>query len=278
MSFGWLGKFRKGSWLVLRKFLLQERRDIGSRLAVIEAELKRIGKVIVEYRKTDEGGVVKVSEERVGFRITPNSRLEKLMQVYVVMGGNPLDISHFFIPDQTTATGGATYPYGGVTYPISAEYNDPDTLFGTFPGGFFPLRKYIPTRIGGKKDIDSDADYFVNLIHYARRAFQKEIKYKRNDIEAKIIKECDLREQLIQERDILITQAFGGLSSSITTYDPTRYTEELRVPRIIDTIDETFFAFDSDTNTYDFDSTGPNLSLFDNMFDDILPDEKNTAI
>lgn len=278
MSFGWLGKFRKGSWLAFRKFILQERRDIGSRLAMIEAELKRIGKVIVEYKKVDENGIVKVTEERIGFRVTPNSRLERLMQVYVVMGGNPMDISHFFIPDQTTATGGNLYPYGGVTFPMSAEYNDPDTLFGTYPGGFFPLRKYIPTRIGGRKDIDADAEYFVNLVHYARRAFQEEIKYKRNNIEAKIVKECDLREQLIQMRDVLITQAFGGVSSSITTYNPDRYTDELRVPRIIDNIDQVFFEFNSDENTYDFKSTSSNLSLFDNMFDDILPEENNTAL
>lgn len=278
MSFGWLGKFRKGAWLAFRKFILEERRDIGNRLAVIEAELKRIGKVYVEYKKIEDDGKVTITEERIGFTITVNSRLERLMQAYIIQGGNPLDISHFFIPDQTTATGGDRYPYGGVSYPISAEYNDPDNVFGTYPGGFFKLRKYVPARVGGKKDLDSDADFFVSLTHYARRWVQQEIKHKRDELEAKIIKECDLREQLILERDTLITQAFGGLSGFIRLYDSDRYTEELRVPRIVDTIDKIFFEFDSENNTYDFTSTGNELALFDNIFDDILPDENNNAL
>ena len=72
MSFGWRGIFRKGSWKVFRDFVLQERRDIGRRLSVIRAELRRIGSITVLYQREIDSvtGETRVTEERVGFSVS----------------------------------------------------------------------------------------------------------------------------------------------------------------------------------------------------------------
>ena len=102
MSFGWLGTFRQGSWQSFRTFVLNERRDVASRIRVIEAELLRIGEVTVLYGTTEEeDGSVTTTEERVGFSVSPGSSLAKLLQAYVALGGNPFDVSLFLTPDST---------------------------------------------------------------------------------------------------------------------------------------------------------------------------------
>jgi hypothetical protein len=289
MSFGWMGTFRQGSWRALRSFVLQERQDVGRRLAVIRSELRRIGSITVIYQQevdeaTDE---IRVTEERIGFSVTRNSSLERLVQAYVAQGGNPFDISHFFIPDRAVAvsedsegrtTTGHEYPWGGVAYPKTAEPNEPENSFGAYPGGFIPLRKYIPGRIGGRRDLDSEAESVVNFMTWLRKPVSHEIRRKRNDIEARIIKLCDLREQLTRERDEILVQAFGGLSESSIEFDPDRFAQVLRVPRITQAIDDIFFEVDSD-GVIDFETTNTSeLAKYDNLLEDILPDEANTAL
>ena len=289
MSFGWMGVARQGSWKALRSFALQERRDIGRRLAVIRAELRRIGSITVIYRQevdenTDD---VRVTEERVGFSVSKNSNLEKLVQAYVANGGNPLDVSQFFLPDRAVAisensegasTTGEEYPLGGVLYPKTAEPNEPENSFGAFSGGFIPLRKYIPGRIGSRRDTDSDSEAFVNFMMYLRKPINHEIRRKRNDIEARIVKQCDLREQLMRERDEILVQAFGGLVESSVGFDPDRYAQVLRVPRITQRMDELFFFVDSE-GVIDFEITNTSsVSSYDYLLEDILPDEANTAL
>lgn len=89
MSFRWLGTFRQGQWQAYRRFVLQERRDVGARLAVIEAEKERIGRVVVTYVQEEDGdGNRRATEKRKGFSITPpTSSLAKLMSAYTAMGG-----------------------------------------------------------------------------------------------------------------------------------------------------------------------------------------------
>lgn len=289
MSFGWMATFRQGAWRALRSFVLQERRDVGRRLAVIRAELHRIGSITVLYKQEIDENTkeVRITEERVGFSVSRNSSLEKLVQAYVASGGNPLDISHFFIPDRTVVvstdsegniTTGEEYPLGGVVYPQTAEPNEPENSFGAYPGGFIPLRKYVPGRIGGRRDTDSDGEVFVNFVTHLRRPVNQEIRRKRNDLEARILKLCDLREQLIQERDLVLTQAFGGLSESSVSFDEDRYPHALRVPRITQALDEIFFTVDGE-GAIDFETTNSSdLAKYDNLLADILPDESNTAL
>jgi hypothetical protein len=289
MSFGWLGTFRQGSWKALRSFVLQERQDVGRRLSVIRAELRRIGSIAVNYlQEVDEvTGDVRVTETRVGFTVTHNSSLERLVQAYVAMGGNPLDISHFFIPDRNVVTAedtdgfstvGQEYPLGGVAYPRTAEPNEPENSWGPYPGGFIPLQKYIPGRVGGRKDLDSGSESIVNSIIALRNPVSQEIRRKRNDMEARIIKLCDLREQLLKERDTTLVQAFGGLSESLTEFDAERFAQVLRVPRITQMVDTILFVVDED-GFVDFSTTNSaEILKYENLLVDVLPDEANTAL
>ena len=100
MSFNWLNTFRTGQWLALRKFVLEERKDVAARIAVIDAEISRLGRVLVKYAPADDG---EVSERRVGFWVQEGSSLGKMVQAYIAMGGNPLDVSMFLSPDSDYA-------------------------------------------------------------------------------------------------------------------------------------------------------------------------------
>lgn len=290
MSYGWLGKFRQGSWRSFRRYILSERRDVGKRIAVINAELRRIGKVIVAYNREEDPDTneVTVTEERVGFSVTPRSSLEKLVQAYVALGGNPLDISHFFIADRAQVTGtaedgspvlGDQYPYGGLVYPVTAEYDEPQNQFGKYTGGFAAIRKYPPARMSGRQTVDDDAEPYRQYIRYMRRGFEKEIQEKKNDLEARILKLCDLREQLMVERDEVLVQAFGGLSVEIgARFRETQFNPDLTVPKIANLIDSIFYpeADDGhrDHNLINNEELDDKLTLYE----DKLPDESNTAL
>jgi hypothetical protein len=281
MSYGWLGAFRKGSWVSLRSFLLYERKDIGKRISVINSEIKRIGNITVQYNsvsgtETEEN---KMTEERLGFSVTKNSSLHKLITAYVVMGGNPLDISFFFIPDRAVLIDGnkyEEYPYGGMVYPVSVDY-ERGSEFGPSTSGFSPLRKYKPLRVGSRKDISVDEELFVNMVSDIRKFSTQEIRVKIHDMESRIIKLCDLREQLIDERDQILVQAFGGLVSSIPNFDTERFAMSLRVPAVIKEIDNIFFSRNDEGNLT-FDSNLESLVLYTNLWDDILPEENNTSL
>jgi len=161
---------------------------------------------------------------------------------------------------------------------MTAEPNEPENSWGSYPGGYIPLRKYLPGRIGGRKDIDADAEAVVNFITALRKPVLQEIRRKRNDIEACIIKLCDLREQLTQEQSAILVQAFGGLSDSSIGFDEARFAHVLRVPRITQLLDEIFFSVDSD-GVVDFETTNTTeIAKYSNLLQDILPDEANTAL
>lgn len=279
MSFGWLGTFRQGSWQAFRRFVLEERRDVAARMRVIQAELRRIGQVTVLYTTTvDADGAETVTEQREGFMVTPNSSLAKLLQAYTAMGGNPFDISLFLTPDATVlldqtdvASDASGQPHQGVVYPTSAAY----TTGSLYEGGYLVLRKYVPARVGGRKDMDDSK--FAGRVDVARRWVNQEIRFKRNDLEARIIKLCDLREQLLHELDLLEV-AVAGFSEAIPSLDPERIDDELTVARIVEGIDAVFYPMSED-NTPDF--TTENLTAlgqFPFLMSDILPDEDNTAL
>lgn len=280
MSFGWLGTFRQGSWQAFRKFVLEERRDVLARMKVIRAELARIGEVTVLFATEvdDDGNVTGTSEERLGFTVTPGSSLGKLIQVYTALGGNPFDISLFLTPDSAVAVdpadlGEATsgQPHEGVIYPRSGAYS----TGSIYEGGFLVLKKYTPARVGGRKDMDNSK--FASRVDLARRWVNKEIRYKRNDLEARIIKLCDLREQLLHELEQLEV-AVAGFDDMFPDIDETRIDDELTVARLVESIDAVFYPMD-ETNTPDFNTENTEaLGPYPFLLSDISPDEDNTAL
>lgn len=280
MSFGWLGTFRQGSWQAYRTFILNERRDVSARLRTIRAELKRIGQVVVLYRILDgEGdGARVVTEERVGFQVTSNSSLGKLFQAYIALGGNPFDISLFLTPDSTVLLDPEDparpaqniQPYGGVIAPKSGNYS----TGSEYEGGYLEVLKYVPARVGGRKELD-DASV-ANLVATSRKWASKEIKYKKHDLEARILKLCDLREQLFQEIEQL-TIALAGLDPSIPAADVNQYDKDLTVAGVVAAIDAIFYSTDEE-GVPDFDTRNEDrLGNHPYLLDD-LPGEENTAL
>lgn len=291
MGYGWLGQFRQGSWRSLRTFVLRERRDVSKRLQVIDSDLAKIGKITVGYKSTSWvrtllGEKPEITEERTAFWVSRGSSLERLVQAYIANGGNPLDISHFFIPDQAKLIEQDSgelireekYPYGGLAWPYTSRVGEPENTFGPFQGGWLPILKYPPTRIGGRKEIGAESEIFVNYISALRKPFEKEIQEKIHNLESRIIKLCDLAEQLYQERNIILVQAFGGLMDSMVSFDEDQFARGLRVPNIVDAIDDIFYVR-GETGVVDLDNiNSESLSLFDNLWEDVSPQENNTAI
>jgi len=270
-SFGAMTRIRTGYYRAVRSWLLRERRTVAARISNINSELGRIGRVWVHYAKVPEGDAVRRTEERVAFLCTQNSSLEKLLRAYVAQGGNPLDISMFLEPDQSRQVDTESseiqtiekHPYGGVAYPLSYSYHATvdhigDTVvemkqnedggaesFGQYPGGYLNLNKYVPRRIGGRQDFDKETVVISSSIHQMRSWCNQEIKERLQDLEWRILKLCDLREQLIQERDILLVQAWGGIVSGVQeNWDPETYVAELRVSAVMKDFDDLFFMTD----------------------------------
>ena len=275
MAYHWLGTFRQGSWQSYRRFILEERRDVAERIAVIEAELSRIGEVVVIYASSvDDEGNTFVTEEREGFIVTPGSSLCKLFQAYIALGGNPFDISLFLTPDNVVVFDVSDIereeveiqPYGGVVYPKSGSYV-PGQMY---EGGFLVLKKYLPARIGGRKHVEDSQ--VATWIDASRRWVRQEIRYKKDDIEARIIKLVDLREQLIEEID-RITWAVAGVVPEMPNLDEERFDKDLTVANIVATIDSIFYEMD-ETNTPDFNTENIE-ALLDYPF--LLSDEEEEA-
>ena len=242
MSFSWLGIFRQGAWKDFRRFVLEERRDVGNRLAVIRSELIRIGYVVVKYEAVvDENENIVVTEKRTGFAVPPRSSLGKLIQAYVVAGGNPLSISHFLIPDQNTSSDGVVtkqYPAGGVVYPLTGDMGTTQ-----YDGGFKSIGNDPAKRTGGRKRHATErVDFHVD---HSRRWVTQEIREKRNNIEARIIKLVDLREQLKKEV-IQLTLAVGGTIGELPVVDRTQYEVVFNTASLIHFLDQVFYEDDAD--------------------------------
>lgn len=276
MSFGWLGVFREGQWRAFRRFILHEKRDAPKRIAVINAELERIGQVTVVFDSVETSeGVFESSEARRGVLVTPNSSLEKLLQVYVAHGGNPFDISMFLRPDETLVIDLGTSqeeirnsPYQGVVAPRSVD----NAELGTFDGGYLPLAKYLPSRLGSRAVVWDKTVPIVEAVDGARQWVRQEIREKRHRLEQRIIKLCDLREQLLIERDEWIEQAIGGTVSGVR-FREEYHTQSRRVQSLISVLDEQFYGVD-DSGRLSFDLeaatdrvTGRYQTLLDNLED-----------
>lgn len=295
MSFGWNCMFRKGSWLEFRRFVLLQRKNVPDRILSINQELSRIGRIVVSYEKVDG----RVTEKRTGFYVDEKSALGKLIIAYIAQGGNPFDISMFLSPDsykisdtengESTewSAGGKsvsfTQPYGGVVYPQSQEE---DEFKGQDQRGWLPLWKFPPRKLGGnERNIYPEADEIGGQIAEARRWVRQEITQLRNDLEARIIKLCDLREQLIRERDEVLYNALVGSVAALEDFDPNEILLENHLSSIVTNIDLNFFevsdAYDS-VRVPDHSKPLPlktPLSLYQCLLDDAPSgEEENTAL
>lgn len=297
MSFGWTGVFRQGAWRDFRTFVLSQRRDVIARMTVINAELNRIGNIRILYARRDqEDPNSPMSEARVGIDVTPGTSLAKLLQAYVAQGGNPFDISMFLTPgaievvDDPTGTGTPdtteqaegdiaeieatdqgfreTQPYSGSTY---AATTDPVSR-GLYTGGWLPLWRYPPRRFGNNQSYADQAAEVSRDIHAMRGWVTREIKTLRNDLEARIIKLCDLREQLLTEMNELIPQAVGGVIAGVN-YSTDQYAVSHHVSAITDAIDSVFYPVLPD-GTFDF--VNPRVTDPNPAYPTLLDDAPNS--
>jgi len=251
-SFGGMSRLRTGYWRGIRDWLLREGVDVERRIQAIGVERNRIGTITVVYGQKGVGASVIRTESRRAFAVSPGSSLEKLVQAYVMMGGNPLDISMFMLPDRTVHISSAkdhndvdvyeeVYPYGGVAAPVSAHGPEDTTMdrgslpdgapvqasdYSSYPGGKLNLKKYSAERIGGQArlvwlDVHTSTSH---TIHKARRWANQEIAEKLHLLEHKIIKLMDLREQLWGEYYFELGQAWAG---TIAAFDATAMPSKL---------------------------------------------------
>lgn len=250
MSFGWTFTFRRGSWNEFRRFALLQRQNVPDRVVMIDKELNRIGNVTVIYQRKDlEDPSSDMSELRSGIVVSEGSSLSKLMQAYIARGGNPFDISMFLVPDSYEITEDEVYiekqPYGGVISPTGRD--DDERFTGIDTSGWLPLLKYVPRKLGGKANHWSEYGNTIGTkIEASREWITQEIKELRNDLEARIIKLCDLREQLLSERFELLAECVGSSVTGVTLdFDPSIHSEEYHLLSVINFIDKIYYHTDS---------------------------------
>ena len=271
MSFNFLGTFREGSWRAFRHFVSEARRDASLRLESIEAEQARIGEVVVSYGD-NPNDPTKKTEQRVGLWVDSGSSVQKLIQAYIAVGGNPFDISMFMKPDSSVAvtdrqTGKTlyyeAYPYGGVASPQS---KDP-AKHALDLKGTLPFHKYHQNKTGRRAPDIYSAKVVAISVHQIRETFSQEIKHRRNELEARIIKLCDLYEQLEEEKE-LILRRLGDTSEIVTAEIFDLEDLDFSVARNLGVIDKNFYAEDLPDPrdpTYAKLKTQPYYSLLDNI-------------
>ncbi len=261
-SFTYMDTFRQGQWAALRRFALEERRDSGSREASINAELVRIGKIRLLYATDEETGVL--SQERFGIAVegNPNSSLVKLMQAYISLGGNPLDISLFLYPDDTECPGnGFAYPTG-YTYSMQGAETDSDSN----------INKYKPSRVGGT--VETGSELLTTNMNLTRRWITQEMYQKRILIEERIIKLSDLYQQLEEELSDLTRAVRGEGMKRAYTLD--EYQDSHSVPALVFLFDKTWRIAEADGRVpEDADPNTAALGSYPFLMDDVDGDGNN---
>ena len=248
MSFGFQAAVREGAWRAFRSFALQEMRDAANRVRAIDASLARIGRFTILYATEErEPGYFAATERRVGMAVTSNTTMSKLMMAYIASGGNPFDISLFSYPDEKVSLSlpngeritTETTPYNGVSVPRGVDMAQD----GTYDAGWLPNLKYLPRRLGGQEVIWPVARQVVSANDSMRSWMRQEIREKRNNIEARILKQFDLREQLLREKNEVIASAVGGTISDIP-FLQNYHAASNRIQVLIQGLDEQFYAAD----------------------------------
>lgn len=269
MPFYYLGTMREVQWRMYRNWILNERSAVQARMRAIDAELRRIGRVTVFYeRRTEvvqtasgaEREVDTITERRLGLSVSVGSSLEKLLQAYVIQGGNPNDVSLFLTPDDVVlgevdppentevdpnlffndrvAEGAPPdQPYYGV---VSTQSTDSYGVGGRYRGGLPTFIRNPQNIIGRFVDLsDANSSIAIRADHFRRWTHQSLAEVNR--IEDAIRKLSDLREQLTHERDILLKQAVGGSVPGLDAPDPNRFSRSMHVTRIVKEIDSVFY-------------------------------------
>lgn len=296
MSFGWTCMFRKGSWLEFRRFALNQRQNVPDRFLYIQREIDRIGNITITYEEVDG----RRTEKRTGISVNRDTSLGKLLVAYIAQGGNPFDISMFLMPDsykivevgeddesnEGWTVGDTkvsfTQPYGGVIAPQSQEEED---FRGVDQRGWLPLWKYSPRKLGsGETNIFPEADEIGGQVSKARGWIRQEIAQLRNDLEARILKLCDLREQLMKERDVILYNTLAGSVATLEEFDKKELLADNHLSYIITNIDLNFFNVKEGypKRVPDLDNPLPlknPLSLYQCLLDDVPNgEEDNTAV
>ena len=310
MSFSYLGVFRQTQWKFFRSFILRERQAVDPRLAVIEAELRRIGSITVRYAASETAvrnidgsseAVPKITEQRKALLVSAGSSLEKLLMAYIANGGNPTDISLFLQPDTVFFDGptdpednpdddpnvattpvsvpGVTdlQPYYGI---VSVESTSGYGTGGRNPMGLTTFSRDPNRRVGRDIDLSSAAVSIVIKMDYARRWAWQSIQEKRNLMEQRIIKLMDLREQLMDERDEILVQSLGGTVERMSELpNPDLFHRELHLSKIVEALDAVFYV-KNDAGVPDMNSvnlgTGAKptgLSMYDTLWADDPDDD-----
>lgn len=261
-SFSYQDTFREGQWRVFRSFVLEERRDFSSRALVIAAEQSRIGKVEVDYQIDPASG--DVTQTRVGITVSPaSSSLGKLMAAYLSLGGNPLDISMFLQPGNPDHPGrGFAFPQG-FAYSLRGQEQDNDSN----------INKYKPSRVGGARETNSEVISFnMGLL---RQSVTQEMYQKRIRLEERIIKLCDLYEQLEKEKSLLL-QAQGDGDLNGEDYSNEKYDVNHSIPALVFLFDSTFRVAEADNRVpTDAEVNIPDLADFPMLMNDGSGDGNN---
>jgi hypothetical protein len=250
-SFSKLSVWPVGYFRAYSSWILNARRELPARIDTLSAEIHRIGIIRVAYKSEVIDGTAIMTEEKIGVSVTSGSSLERLVQAYIANGGNPLDISSFMYPDSTSfdedLKSNQQYPHGGVLAPMSSNPNEPlqstdDTGYGSYRGGWIRSDKFYPGRQQGRVSQGGfDADSIVRAMHQIRAWANQTIKERLLEIEARIIKLSDLREQLVLERDEILVQAFGGVLAGVGPFDENRFDPALRVQNLIEDISKIIY-------------------------------------
>lgn len=267
MSFNFMGYYRVGSYRVLRSFILHQLRSARQRIRTLDAELVRIGSITVLYKRLSSGSDTvgdNASEERVGLSVTPDSSICRLVQAYIAQGGNPYDISMFLNPnssnwvdvtdyesaDESTESiiiEEQTQPYGGVFYPMSrSEMDYRSGGLGTLDSGGMLTGLKNPNMRLAKKPVENRPNYDITrrTQYILRKPFRQVMRDKRNNIEYRILKLMDLREQLEQEKSELM-MACGGFISGVQD-SAAAAGAELSTMELVDDLDTEIFTYTED--------------------------------
>ena len=307
-SFSKMAIWPAGYFRSISSWLLRERRDVVSRVDVITAEIARIGFIRMFYHAKMQVEDVHLTESRLGFSVTTGSTLERLLQAYMMTGGNPMDISPFAYPDGIEFLSESfdgdpvtmeRYPHGGVVAPKTANYDSPvpeggsavplgggasktveakgETGYGGYPGGYANTDRYYPARLGSRMDRGAfDSDTLVRTIHQVRSWANTTIKERFQDAEWRIIKQCDLREQLLTERDETLVQAFGGVLDGVEIFDDDRFVRGLYVQNLIQDMYQLLYETNADGSVRAF-KTNQETAFLDFTFPDVTSEELRDA-
>ena len=262
-SFSYMDTFREGQWRAFRRFILQERRSVSSRERVIRAEMARIGKVGLLYATDPTTGAITQTRDGIVIEGSMNCSVGKLVQAYVALGGNPLDISLFLWSNDATLPGkGFAYPKGH-TYSMQSAVGDNDSN----------INKYKPSRVGGTRETGSEI--MTSKMDLARRWVRQEMYQKRILIEERILKLSDLYQQFEEELTAM-TQATAGDGIRTVRYDPDMFQNSHSVPVVVYEFDSTFRVAESDGRVpVEADPNTSDLGQFPMLMSDVDGDGNN---